>query len=141
VRRLTGIPVSVGIAETKVLAKLANYHAKRSARARGVLDLTRSKHQDTALGRTPVAEVWGIGPQYAAWLERQGISNALQLRGADDEKIRARMTIAGLRIVHELRGISCLPLELEPPPERVTTVSRTLGEYVTELNELRAAVA
>jgi len=43
--------------------------------------------------------------------------------------------------VHELRGVSCLPLELEPPPRRVTTVSRTLGEYVTELNELRAAVA
>lgn len=51
------------------------------------------------------------------------------------------MTVSGLKILHELRGVSCIPLELEPPPKRVTTVSRSFGDYVTGLPEMRAAVA
>jgi DNA polymerase V len=61
----TGVPLSVGIAETKTLAKLANHLAKKSEKADGVLDLTCSRFQDLALERTPVEEVWGIGRRYA----------------------------------------------------------------------------
>ncbi len=69
VYRYLGIPVSVGIAETKTLSKVAAFHAKRSQKAGGVLDLTQSKHQDYALSVTPVGEVWGIGPRYNEFLQ------------------------------------------------------------------------
>src|SRR5215510_5055324 len=78
----TGIPVSVGLAKTKTLTKVANYHAKRSEKAAGVLSLERQTHTDLALERLPVDEVWGIGPRYTELLRRHGIETALDLRDA-----------------------------------------------------------
>lgn len=140
VRRDTGIPVSVGFAQTKTLAKVANHHAKRSAKACGSLDLTRSPYLTLALERLPVGDVWGIGHRYAAWLEQHDITNARQLRDADDEWIRRRMTVVGLKTVHELRGIPCLDLETAAPPKKSLMVSRSFGATVENLNELHAAV-
>lgn len=141
VRRLTGIPVSIGIAETKTLAKIASYHAKRSKKARGVLDLTRSAYQERALGLTPVEEVWGIGPRYGELLRGSGIMTALALRDAADSWVRQHLTVVGLRTVHELRGIACLDLEIVPAARKSVTVSRSFGTEVESLSELRAAVA
>jgi len=140
-KRYIGIPVSIGIAETKTLAKVASYHAKRSQKARGVLDLTRSPYQELALKKTPVEEVWGIGPRYAAFLGEHGIFTALDLREARDDWVRANLTVVGLRTVHELRGVSCLPLELCSSSRKSVTVSRSFGGKVETLKELRAAVA
>ena len=141
VKKHIGIPVSVGIAETKTLAKIANFHAKRSAKAQGVLDLTKSPHQPIALERTPVEEVWGVGPRYGELLRAHGIYNALDLRNADDNFIRHQMTVVGLRTVHELRGINCIPLELCPPSKKSITVSRSFGDGVESWEEMRAALA
>src|SRR5215510_8959110 len=109
VRALTGIPVSIGFAETKTLAKLAVEIAKKSHKASGVLDLVGSPYQEEALSRVAVGDVWNVGPAYSTMLERAGIKTALALRDADDEWVRRRMTIVGLRTVHELRGIQCIP--------------------------------
>lgn len=136
----TGIPVSVGIAETKTLAKIANHHAKRSAKTKGVLDLVRSPHQELALSRVPVANVWGVGSRYAQMLESNGIATALDLRNAPDGWIRDKMTVVGLRLVQELRGVPCLPLEITPPAKKLLTVSRSFGSATDSLDELRAAV-
>jgi DNA polymerase V len=95
VYQYTCIPVSVGIAETKTLAKLANYIVKQSEKAAGVLDLTRSPYQEAALERTPVEKVWGIGPAYAKLLRLAGIRTALALRDADTRWIRRKMTVVG----------------------------------------------
>jgi DNA polymerase V len=115
---LSGIPVAVGIAETKTLAKVALEFAKTSAKTGGVLDLTRSPYQSTALERLPVAEVWGIGSRYAELLNRHDIASALDLREAEDDWIRRHLTIVGLRTVRELRGIVCHPINPQPPPLR-----------------------
>jgi DNA polymerase V len=141
VRRWTGVPVSVGLAETKTLAKLANHIAKKSAKCDGVLDLVRSPYLDEALARTPVEEIWGVGPAYTKLLRKAGINTALQLRGADTRWIRKRMTVMGARIVMELRGVPCLPLEICPPPKKSLTCSRSFGTVVKALSELREAVA
>ena len=91
----TGVPVTIGIAETKTLAKLANHLAKKSEKAEGVLDLTRSKYQEAALERTPVKEVWGIGLAYARLLRDNGIMTALALREVDTRWARKKMSVVG----------------------------------------------
>lgn len=141
VRQWTGIPVSVGIAPTKTLAKIANHLAKKSSGVEGVLDLTGMSEQAEALERTPVGEVWGVGAAYAKLLRARGITTALKLRDADRLWVRKRMTVVGARIVEELRGISCLPMEQCPPQKKSITCSRSFGTSVESLGEMREAVA
>ncbi|HVF51724.1 MAG TPA: DUF4113 domain-containing protein, partial [Pyrinomonadaceae bacterium] len=137
----TGIPASIGIAPTKTLAKLAAHLAKNSRKAGGVVNLVETRYLDAALARTDVADIWGIGPNYARMLREAGIKNALELRAADERWIRVRMGVAGLRILYELRGTSCMPLEVCPPPKKSLTVSRSFGSPVESLAEIREAVA
>ena len=141
VYRWTGVPVTVGIAETKTLAKVATHLAKTSEKAGGVLDLTESPYLDVALARTPVEEVWGVGPAYAAKLKAIAIVNALQLRDLDVRWARKAMTVVGARLVMELRGVSCLPLETAPPAKRSITTSRSFPAAVTDYEELKGSVA
>ncbi|HEX7317347.1 MAG TPA: Y-family DNA polymerase [Pyrinomonadaceae bacterium] len=141
VKGWTGIPVSVGIARTKTLAKVAARHARNSPETRGVLDLTDDATRTAVLEATKVGEVWGIGPSYAKMLKESGIDTALKLRDADRRWVRRRMTIVGSRIVEELRGVRCLPLEQCPRPKRSVTCSRSFGELTGSLEDLRDAVA
>jgi DNA polymerase V len=141
VRQWTGVPVSIGIAPTKTLAKIANRLAKKSDEAQGVLDLLPLMERTTALEETQVGDVWGIGPAYAKLLKAAGITTARKLRDADRRWIRQRMTVVGARIVEELRGISCLPFEQCPQQKKSVTCSRSFGVLVESLTELREAVA
>jgi len=141
VRHDTGVPVTIGIAETKTLAKLANHLAKNSKKAGGVLDLTGSPYKEVALERTPVEEVWGVGPAYSKLLKQKGIRTALQLRDVDTRWARQAMTVVGARVVMELRGVSCLPLETCPPSKKSLTCSRSFGKSTPALSDLREAVA
>lgn len=137
----TGIPLSIGIAETKTLAKLANKLAKKSDKAKGVLDLSSSPYQDYALRSTPVGDLWGIGRQYGKLLNSRGIINAKQLRDVDLSWARQALTVVGARIVEELRGNSCLPIESCPPAKKSLTCSRSFGKMIESLSDLRQAVA
>ena len=104
--------MSIGIGPTKTLAKIANHLAKAQPETGGVLDLADSR---TSMKRWPdieVREVWGVGPRWAKWLEAQGIATALDLKRADPKAIRRKMTVVGERLVYELNGRPCLPLEL-----------------------------
>jgi DNA polymerase V len=127
VKQWTGIPVSVGIAETKTLAKIANRVAKRTPDTGGVFDLLACRDRDALLGRVAVEDVWGIGLNHARLLKPHGITSAQQLAGADDRWIRKRMGIVGLRLVTELRGVSCLDLEQCPASKQSLTCSRAFG--------------
>lgn len=141
IKQWLGIPVSIGIAETKTLAKIANKIAKKSIKADGVLDLTASPYQNRALEITDVGDVWGIGRSYSRLLKEYGIHNALQLRDADDAFIKKGMGIVGVRLLQELRGGSCYALEHFPPPKKGITVSRTFKNSIELLDELKEAVA
>ncbi|MCK5782968.1 MAG: Y-family DNA polymerase [Desulfobacterales bacterium] len=141
VEKWTGIPVSVGIAGTKTLAKIANGLAKYSKKANGVLDLSSSKYLDKALETVDVADVWGIGRRYAKFLTSNGINNALQLRDADDNFIEKKMGVIGIRLINELRGISCYPLEQSAPRKKSVTVSRTFKAGIESIDELLEAVS
>jgi DNA polymerase V len=141
VERWTGIPVCIGIAETKTLAKVAVEVAKHSEKARGVVNLADPTYLEHALARVKIEDVWGIGPNYARRLKAAGLKTALDLRGADAARWRRRASVMLERIIYELRGVSCLPLELCPPARRSLTVSRSFGTGVETLAELREAVA
>ena len=141
VKQWTGIPVSVGIAETKTLAKIANRIAKRTPDLGGVFYLLACSDQDALLSRVAVEDVWGIGQNHARVLKQHGITTALQLRGVDDQWIRKRMGIVGLRLVMELRGVSCLNLEQCPAPKQSLTCSRAFGTLISTLAEMEEAVS
>src|SRR5918992_1159831 len=139
VRRDTGIPVSIGIGPTKTLAKIANHLAKAQPDSGGVLDLAAAD-VDEALAGIEVGEVWGGGPRGAKWLKERGIVTALDLRGADPKAIRRKMTVVGERLVYELNGRPCLPLEIIEPPRQGLTVSRSFGQTLTTLQPVRDAL-
>lgn len=141
VKQWTGIPVSVGIAETKTLAKIANRVAKRTPDTGGVFDLLACPDRDALLGRIVVEDVWGIGRNHAHMLKQHGITTAFQLRGVDDQWIRKHMGVVGLRLVMELRGVSCMDLEQCPAPKQSLTCSRAFGTLINTLEDMEEAVS
>ncbi len=136
----TKIPVSVGIATTKTLAKLANNIAKKSPKAAGVLDLYNSPHIDLALKKTAVGNIWGIGPRSAIRLKEQGIETAYQLKVSEPDRVRNYLNQFGARTVLELNGIPCLSMEVSERKNRSIAHTRTFGKTVSDFNEIRNAV-
>ena len=136
----TGIPVGVGIAETKTLAKLANRIAKESKKSGGVVNLVDSPWQTKALEMTEVGDVWGIGKQFTKKLNRNGVKTALDLTNKPDAWIRREMGVGGLKTVRELRGEDCIGFENIPKPKQTTLVSRSFGHEVGDLDSLTNAI-
>ena len=137
----TGIPVSVGVGPTKTLSKLANRLAKKSAKSGGVLDLAHHPHWiDAALRKTPVGDVWGVGRRWTVMLEERGIHTAYDFANAPDGWVRQRMGVVGLRTVHELRGLVCHALDVQPPPKQTTCCSRTFGTAIYAKAQVHDAI-
>ena len=141
VYRWVGIPCSLGVSTTKTLSKVAQRYTKKHPEAQGVPDLTDPSDQTAVLNETPVGDVWGVGPAYSKLLKGAGLETARQLRDADRRWVRQRMTVVGARIVEELRGVSCLPLEKCPQGRKSVARSRSFGERVESPDGLREAVA
>jgi len=141
VEQWTGIPVSVGIGETKTLAKAANYIAKHDTTTGNVFSLVR-EDADDHLRSIDIEEIWGIGERFATKLRANGIRTALDLKNASDGWIRKRLGgVTGLRTVWELRGYSCITTETEAPPKKEIVSSRSFGSPVTTLPDMEEAVA
>lgn len=140
VYRWTGIPVSVGMAETKTLAKIANRIAKKNPKYGGALDIYGVGNKKEFLKATDVSDVWGVGRQYTKLLYRHNIKNAYELSLAKDKWVRKNMTVVGLRTVYELRGIPCIELEYSPPPKKAIVSSRSFGKKVTSVMDVKEAI-
>lgn len=144
VLRDIGIPTSVGVASTKSLAKVACEAVKKQPAYEGVLNLLACSpsHLDDVLQATAVEDVWGIGKQWANHLHhRMGITHALALREADHLWIRRHFPVQVERIVLELRGIQCLPLQLKSKPRQMLSVSRTFPTATEAFEEIEELVA
>lgn len=137
VKQWTGIPVSVGVAPTKTLAKLANKIAKK---ANGVVVLDNPESIKAALSRVEVGDVWGVGRQSTKLLNSYGVKTALDFANLPDHWIRKNMSIVGLRTAHELLGISCFSMEDAPKPKKSIIVSRSFGQPVTTLEGMLEAI-
>ncbi len=141
VLKWTGLPVSIGIAPTKTLAKIAN---RQSKKAGGVCMLLSPESCTMALAKTPIHDVWGIGRNWARMLQGHGIYSALDLKRVDRVWARQCMGVVGQRTVDELNGISCIALEDCPPEKQTTAVTRSFGKMMTtheELDEVIKALA
>ncbi len=126
VKQWVGIPTCVGIAPTKTLAKVANFIAKKRPQYVGVCDLRPESVRRELLLTVPVEEIWGIGGASAARLAKLGIQTAADLAALEPDDARALMTVTGGRTVYELRGISCMPLELVKPTRKGIAVTPEL---------------
>ena len=137
-----GIPVGVGIAPTKVLAKVANHIAKKSQKAEGVVLLTDPYLQDVALKRTPVDDIWGVGRANSEKMRSLGIHTAYDLKVFKNEQLIQKIfTKVGLQIKHELMGIRCFDLEQDVEAKKEIMCSRTFGTYLCDKKNLEEALA
>ena len=138
VKKWVGLPISLGVAPTKTLAKIAGDMAKRSAV--GVFNLSLPVVQKEVLQAVPVHEVWGVGSKLSEMLRGMGIRTAWDFREADLIRIRKKMGVMGERIVLELRGVSCLGLE-EPQPKKSIICSRSFGQVISKKEEVAEALS
>ena len=141
VRQWTGIPVSVGIAPTKTLAKLANRLAKKTPERQGVLDFTKVPDTDALLAMVPCSDIWGIGNRLSTRLSPMGIHTAKDLKYAEMANVRGALGVIGERIARELGGLSCLALEELPSDKKGIASAKSFGHPVETLQELEEALA
>lgn len=140
VLRWVGVPVSVGIARTRTLAKLANHGAKKLPS--GVFSLLRPERElDAMFRRIPVEEVWGVGRRTAALLSRFAIRTVYDLKHADESWVKKRLTVTGWRTQAELRGCPCIEDGMLHPVRKTLVCSRSFGEKITDKALLRQAAA
>ncbi|TDV67482.1 DNA polymerase V [Pseudomonas sp. LP_7_YM] len=138
----TGIPVGVGIARTKTLAKLANHTAKRLlSKTGGVVDICDPFKRDWTLRNTDVGEVWGIGKRMKAHLEAMGIKTAMDLAQADAWTLRQKFSVVIEKTARELAGTPCMELGDVDPPKQEICCSRMFGTRLTEIEPIKEAVA
>ena len=136
----TGIPVSIGIASTKTLTKVANHIAKDDESLEGVCSLIQYKNLDQVLEDTNVADVWGVGRQLSKKLIANGIFNAKLLKNCEDAWVRKMMSVNGLKTVSELREISCLDLEETSATRKSCCTTRSFGKPLVNLDDIEQAV-
>ncbi|EJM92487.1 nucleotidyltransferase/DNA polymerase involved in DNA repair [Pseudomonas sp. GM67] len=142
VLRCTGIPVGVGIAHTKTLAKLANHTAKRlQAQTGGVVNICEPHKRDWVLRNTNVTEVWGVGRRMKLHLDAMGIKTAMDLAKSDPWTLRKNFSVVIEKTARELAGTPCLELDELDPPKQEIFCSRMFGKRLTELASIKEAVA
>lgn len=137
----TGIPVTVGIAKTKTLSKMANRFAKKGFAKAGVFLAQNEKETNEMLAATPVENIWGIGHQHAQFLKKYGFHNALQLTKAPEEWIRVHLSVVGQRLHNELKGIPCIAWEESQPVKQNITTSRSFGTLLQDRSIIGEAIA
>ncbi len=138
--RNTGIPVSLGIAPTKTLAKLANKFAKKYKDYRGVCVIDTDEKREKALKLTAIGDVWGIGRQYAKKLEYYSIHTAWDFTQRSKSWVRHTMGVVGERTWLELKGTPCIEMDKTTTKKSICT-SRSFGERLTELSPISEAVS
>jgi DNA polymerase V len=139
----TGISVSVGVAPTKTLAKIANHIAKKDkVNSNGVTLLVTEEEQRIALQQTRVSGIWGVGGAYANKLINWGITSAWDLRNMPEEWAQVNMGgVVGVRLVKELRGQPAIVMKKELETKKMIATTRMFGRPVTDLHELKEAIA
>ncbi|MBO1081644.1 Y-family DNA polymerase [Roseomonas haemaphysalidis] len=141
VRRVAKIPTCVGWGPTKTIAKLANGIAKDHAELGGLCDLTDPEVRADWYRRLPVDEVWGIGRRTTEKLQASGIETIADFINLDARAVRDGLTVVGARVQMELRGVSCLPLQLLAATRKGLACTRSFSRPVTTWDDMREAAA
>ena len=136
-----GIPVSVGIAPTKTLAKMANRYAKKKFHEIGVFYAANDDLVCEMLQHTQVEDIWGIGQQYALLLRKHGVSTAYDVIGLPEDWIRNTMSVVGLRLLNELKGIPSVEWEYEQKAKKNICTSRSFGNLTNDYSIVKEAIS
>lgn len=141
VRRHTGIPVSIGIAPTKTLAKIASKLCKQYPKLDGCCFMHRPQDIEKVLRRFPVGDVWGVGRRWETMLRACGVETAWDFTQLAPEWVRKRMSVVGLRMWKELRGEACIGFEQAPADKKQIATTRTFAHDIGDFAELHRSVA
>ncbi len=141
VKQGTGIPISIGVAPTKTLAKVATAFAKKYKGYKTVCVIDTEEKRVKALKKTDISDVWGIGRQHTKRLRRMGVSNAYDFAELPQHWVRKNMTIVGEKTWLELNGTPCIDMELTPPDKKSITVSRSFGKMIQDYDTIAEAVS
>jgi DNA polymerase V len=138
----TGLPVCVGVAPTKTLAKLSNHCAKKRPEYDGVCNFKAmsNKEIDEIMASLPVGEVWGIGRRLSTQLNQLGIQTVLELKKAHRRTMRDKFSVVMAKVIAELNGEPCIELELIPPDKQNIASTRSFGIPVSDLASLKESV-
>ena len=139
----TGIKVSVGVAPSKLLSKMANKLAKKNKeKSQCVMVLDTPEKIEAAMKDYEVGDLWGIGGRYARKLRDMGINTAWQLKHMPEEWARKNLGgVVGVRLIRELNGIPCIPMKDPLEVKKMIATTRMFGKAVYTLTEIRQAVA
>lgn len=138
-----GLPVSIGIGRSKTEAKIANFMGKKAKRFDGVCDLANMNpiHREYYWSLIDVGEVWGIGRKQNQKMKSMNINTVLDLSKSNPPVMKKLFNICIQRTVMELNGISCMPIDDQPQPKQQIVASRSFGEKITELDDLKEAIS
>jgi len=137
----TGIPVSMGIAPTKTLAKVASIYAKKYKGYKGVCVIDTEEKRIKALQQFKIGDVWGVGRRYAKLMSYYGIQTAYDFTQRSKSWVRNNMTVVGERMWEELQGIPRIEMDTTPATKKQICVSRSFGSRLTEFEDIFEAVS
>ena len=137
----TGIPISIGVAPTKTLAKVANKYAKKYAGYKSVCIIDTEEKRIKALQNFDVGDVWGIGRRHAKRLNAIGVKTAFDFTQLSKNWVRKNMTVVGERTWSELQGMPCIKLETVAPAKQTIMVSRSFGKMIEDYTTISEAVS
>lgn len=140
IRKWVGIPVSIGIASTKTLAKVANHFAKKYPGYKGVCRIVTEEQRVKALKLTPIGDVWGIGRRVAPRLLAMGLTTAFDYVSMPQDWVYKNLGLGGLRVWNELNGKESVDEERDEARQSICT-SRSFAETITDIQELSARVS
>jgi DNA polymerase V len=141
IKQGTGIPVSIGVAPTKTLAKVANKYAKKYKAYKGVCFIDSEEKRIKALQNHEIGDVWGVGRQHTKRLTAMGVRTAYDFTQLPQAWVRKHMTVVGERTWNELLGVPCIKMETEQLPKQTIMVSRSFGKMIGDENVIRGAVS
>jgi len=142
IKKWTGIPVSIGIAPSKALAKIANKIAKKFAlKTEGIYCINTEEKRIKALKWTAISDVWGVGRQNLQKLEAIGVTNAWQFSLLPDKWVRKQMSVLGLRLKKDLQGIASIQLEEVQVPKKGIATTRSFEGTLTSFSDLEERIS
>ena len=141
VLRAVGIPISIGIAETKTLAKIGSKFAKKYKGYQGCCLIDTDERRHKALSLFPIKDVWGIGRQISRKLDYMGIRTAAQFADKKESWVRSHFNITTVRTWKELNGESCISIEELPQKKSICTSRSFAGEGISDKDVVEEAVA
>jgi DNA polymerase V len=134
----TGIPTSIGIANTKTLSKVANYIAKKNKT--GVIVLDKEKDIDEELKKFDISNIWGVGKQLSKLYIKNDIDTAYKLKNISNTWVKKNTNVLGAKTVMELRGIPCVELQTIELKRKSCCVSRSFGKKVENIEKLKESI-